>query len=408
MKSIFMKLIAARYRTAVACGILNFCVLFLSPSHAGAADATGWTLGPFTRSADAQPIIKPDLEAVFNCPMRQMPVHWEATHTFNPAAIVKDGKVYVIYRAEDNNGGGIGGYTSRLGLASSDDGIHFTQMPSPVLYPNHDDQTDREWIGGCEDPRCVETEDGTYVLFYTQYHQGSKDKPRTTDLGMATSRDLLHWTKCGPVQGPDASGKMVRPSKSASLVCSVRNGRVIATRIKGKYWLYYGEGVIHLMTSDNLHDWTPVPKFAMAQRKNLFDSGLAECGPPALLTDKGIVLLYNGKNAGPGSGDPTLKTGVYADGQALFDAQDPTHLLARLDHPFFQPELPWEKTGQYGAGTTFIEGLVLFKNKWLLYYGCADTFVGVAIADVTPGETAAPALVSTSFSPICACAPISF
>ena len=184
---------------------------------------------------------------------------------------------------------------------------------------------------------------------------------------------------------------MVRPSKSASLVCSVRNGRVIATRIHGKYWLYYGEGVIHLMTSEDLHTWTPVPKFAMGQRKNLFDSGLAECGPPALLTDKGIVLLYNGKNAGLGRGDPTLQPGVYSDGQALFDAQDPTHLLARLDHPFFQPELPWEKTGQYAAGTTFIEGLVLFKNKWFLYYGCADTFVGVAVAEVKPGETTPPA-----------------
>jgi predicted GH43/DUF377 family glycosyl hydrolase len=52
-----------------------------------------------------------------------------------------------------------------------------------------------------------------------------------------------------------------------------------------------------------------------------------------------------------------------------------------LEKPFFQPELPWERTGQYAAGTTFAEGLVYYKNRWLLYYGCADTFVGVAIAE---------------------------
>jgi predicted GH43/DUF377 family glycosyl hydrolase len=154
----------------------------------GVADTADWMLGPFTRPESAQPVIKPDPAAVFNCPMRQMPVHWEANHTFNPAAVVKDGKVYVIYRAEDDKGHGIGGYTSRLGLASSDDGIHFTRMPAPVLYPDNDAQKDHEWQGGCEDPRCVETEDGTYVLFYTQFHRISGE-PRHGDLPRSHALD---------------------------------------------------------------------------------------------------------------------------------------------------------------------------------------------------------------------------
>lgn len=368
-------------RRTPACLLLIY-VLLLAPARfapAQAASPADWMVGPFVRPNDAMPVIQPDWNSVFDCPMRQKRIHWEAMHTFNPAAIVKDGKVYVIYRAEDDSGNSIGGYTSRLGLASSDDGIHFTKLPEPVLYPAADDQKDMEWEGGCEDPRCVETEDGTYVLFYTQYHRIS-GHAHHTDLGMATSRDLTHWTKTGPVQGRDTNGNMVTPSKSASLVCSVRNGRIIATKINGKYWLYYGEGVIHLLTSENLRDWVPVPDFSMRQRPGHFDSGLAECGPPALLTDQGIILFYNGKNADGTQGDPELKPGVYADGQALFDAKDPTHLLDRPDKPFFKPERSWEATGQYAAGTTFIEGLVLFHDKWFLYYGCADTFVGVAIA----------------------------
>ena len=55
--------------------------------------------------------------------------------------------------------------------------------------------------------------------------------------------------------------------------------------------------------------------------------------------------------------------------------------IGPLALPFIQPALPWEKTGQYAAGTTFIEGLVLFRGKWFLCYGCADSFVGVAICD---------------------------
>ena len=45
-----------------------------------------------------------------------------------------------------------------------------------------------------------------------------------------------------------------------------------------------------------------------------------------------------------------------------------------------KPELPYEKTGQYIAGTTFAEGLVYFRKHWFLYYGCADSLVAVATA----------------------------
>ena len=138
---------------ALACASGNF-------SFAAEGPATGvpeWGLGPFTRPADAQPVIKPDPASVFNCPMREAPVQWEATHTFNPAAIVKDGKVYVLYRAEDDIGKGIGGFTSRLGLAVSEDGIHFKKMSEPVLFPAEDAQKEYEWEVGCEDPRIVET-----------------------------------------------------------------------------------------------------------------------------------------------------------------------------------------------------------------------------------------------------------
>ncbi len=358
----------------------------IPPLHAEQPD---WTLGPFRRPDNAAPIIQPDPDAVFDCPMRQRPVHWESSHTFNPAAAVKDGKVFVLYRAEDDTGHNIGGYTSRLGLASSDDGIHFTRLPAPVLYPADDAQTQHEWEGGCEDPRCVETEDGTFVLFYTQYHR-LPDGPRRPNLGMATSRDLVHWTKTGPVVGSYPDGTRAEPVKSASLVCAARGGRLVATKIQGKYWLYYGEGTIHLLTSPDLRTWEAVAGFGMAPRPGHFDSLLAECGPPALLTSQGIVLMYNGKNATGLGADPTLGQGAYAAGQALFDAHDPTKLLARPDQPFFRPELPWEKTGQYVEGTVFIEGLALFRDQWFLYYGCADTFVGVAVAKVKPGETAAP------------------
>jgi predicted GH43/DUF377 family glycosyl hydrolase len=253
----------------------------------------------------------------------------------------------------------IGMHTSRIGLAESADGVHFTRRAEPVLGPGDDSEHDREFPGGCEDPRVVEAPDGTYVLTYTQWNR------KRTDVGVATSRDLVHWTKHGPIFARDAS------YKSAGIVTQLRNGRLIAAKIKGKYWMYWGEITVRLATSPDLIHWTPLEGAVLAKRAGHFDSSFPEVGPPPVLTDRGIVVLYNGRSA---------ETRAYAVGEALFAADDPAHLLARTDDPVFQPELPWEKTGQYAAGTTFAEGLVFFHNRWLLYYGCADSFVGVASA----------------------------
>jgi predicted GH43/DUF377 family glycosyl hydrolase len=90
-------------------------------------------------------------------------------------------------------------------------------------------------------------------------------------------------------------------------------------------------------------------------------------------------MIYNGKNA-PSEGDPNLSANTYAAGEVLFDADNPTKLLARTENPVLEPTLPYEKSGQYAAGTTFAEGLVYFRGRWFLYYGCADSLVAVATA----------------------------
>jgi beta-1,2-mannosidase len=335
-------------------------------------------LQPFHRPPDSRPIITPQPQAVLLDPISGEEVHWEALHTFNPAAIVRDGQVFLLYRAEDNTGSmAIGEHTSRLGLAVSSDGIHFRQMPDPVFYPAHDSQFDREWPGGVEDPRIVQTKDGLYVLTYTQWNRV------TYTVGIATSRDLIHWTKHGPAFS--TTGKYANLKyKSAGIVTRLDEDRLVAARLHGKYWMYWGEGYVSLATSTDLIHWAPVedssgaPATLLTPRSGLFDSALPEVGAPPLLTKRGILLLYNGRNATAG-GDPQIAPAAYSSGQALFAAGDPERLLARSTDPYFRPEQTWERSGQYAAGTTFVEGLVFFHREWFLYYGCADSYVGVAV-----------------------------
>ncbi len=368
---------SAHKRAAVS---LAVCLLataaVLTPPSCSAQP--NWTLGHFTRPIDA-PILTPNPRAVFFDPIRHTLVHWEATSTFNPAAIVRNGKVYVLYRAEDNTGkDAIGMHTSRLGLAWSTDGIHFTRRATPVFYPANDAQKSREWPGGVEDPRITEGPHGTYYLTYTQWNR------KATSIGLATSKDLLHWKKYGPIF-PHTLGPAFRSYKSGGILTHLVHGHLIAARIHNKYWMYWGEKQVHLAWSRDLIHWTPVMNkrghalVLLKRRPGLFDSGFPEMGPPPVLTSKGIVVIYNARNALK-DGDPALGPGAYSDGQALFSASDPAKLLARTTRPFFYPERAFEKTGQYGAGTTFAEGLVYFKHRWFLYYGCADSRVGVAVS----------------------------
>lgn len=360
---------------------LAVAVALLGGAALHAQNTPSWGIGPFTRPADGNPVITPQPASKFMDPIAKKPIAWEALHTFNPAAIVRKDKVYVLYRAEDNTGAmEIGGHTSRLGLAESSDGIHFKRMPEPVFYPAEDDQKAREWPGGVEDPRIVESEDGTYVLTYTQWNR------ETYSVGIATSRDLVHWTKHGPAFLTAAGGKYAHLKyKSAGIVTRLDKDRLIAAKINGFYWMYWGEGTIHLAASTDLIHWTPVddvrgaPVELLKPRPGHFDSTFPETGPPPVLTSAGIVMIYNGKNAVKG-GDPKLGPGAYAAGEALFAANNPAMLLTQTAEPVLKPELPYEKTGQYAAGTTFAEGLVYFHKKWFLYYGCADSLVAVATA----------------------------
>ncbi|RAV27761.1 glycoside hydrolase family 130 protein [Sinomicrobium soli] len=347
-------------------------------------------LVPFTKKLTENPVLLPESGTVFYCPVRQDTVYWEEKDVFNPATVVRNDSLFLLYRAEDSVGKYKG--TSRIGLAYSTDGYHFEKRDTPVLYPDNDRFKKYEWEGGCEDPRIVEDETGTYYMTYTAY---DGDKAR---LFVATSEDLLNWEKHGSVFEKAGEEYVDMWSKSGSVVCKEKDGRMVATRIDGKYWMYWGESNIYMATSDNLINWTPILeedeskqeldtmrgyttafKILFSTRKGKFDSALVEPGPPAILTESGIVFVYNSKNDAK-TGDSSLAEGTYAAGQVITDSNDPSKLLYRTDNWFMTPDQSYEVTGQVN-NVCFLEGLARFKGKWLMYYGTADSKIAVAESD---------------------------
>jgi predicted GH43/DUF377 family glycosyl hydrolase len=350
-----------------------------------------WALSGFVKADSVNPILSAGTNT-FMDPIWKKKVAWEEKDVFNPAIVVKDNKVYMLYRAQDKIG--LPGGTSRIGLAESSDGLHFTRSAAPVFFPDNDACKKYEWQGGCEDPRIVEDDKGTYYMTYTSYDG------KVARLLIASSKDLHQWTKHGPVFADAYNAKYIdKWSKSGSIVSTYQNGKIVATKVNGKYWMYWGDQFIWAATSDDLVHWAPVEmkagekplvalkgeglnmpdlKIVVGTRNKKFDSDLVESGPPAMITEHGILLIYNSRNV-RSIGDTSLAEGTYAAGQVLIDKNDPTKVIQRLDKDFMRPDKPYEITGQVNR-VCFLEGLAQFQNKWFLYYGTADSKIAVAVS----------------------------
>ena len=285
---------------------------------------------------------------------------FESAGTFNPSVVKHQGKFVMLYRAQDTKG------TSSLGYATSDDGIHFVRRPEPVLTA----ETPYEKGGGVEDPRLVKV-GNTFYLTYTGYNNvdGAGEDKKDAQLCLATSTDLIHWTRKGIIL-PAYKGKWnVKWTKS---------GAILTDKINGKYWMYFlgdargQDSQMGVAYSEDLLHWTEALDHpVLSSRPGTFDSKVVEPGPAPILTPDGILLIYNGA-------DDKL---VYSTGWVLFDKKNPTKVLARAEKPVFWPELEWEKVGQV-PNVVFVEGLVREEKRWLFYYGGADRTVGVAAAPV--------------------------
>lgn len=371
----------AAVKTAITKYLPYFVLLFILGAAGCSAperrntfkqDST-WAILPFTKLNASNPILAAG-EGVFKCPILKKEVRWEEKDVFNPAAVVRNKAIYLFYRAEDTIGKHAG--TSRIGLGIGTNGVNFSRLNQPVLFPDEDLAKIYEWEGGIEDPRIIRNDVGTYIMTYTAYDG------KLARLMIASSADLLNWVKHGPAFGQKYSDLW---SKSGAIIGKREEDQIIASKINGKYWMYFGDTDLFIATSDDLIHWEPLEeegqlKSVLKPRKGYFDSRLVESGPFGLITEHGIVLLYNGMNHDT-EGDKSLPKGAYCSGQALFDATDPTSVIDRLEHYFLKPDQPYEMEGQINQ-VCFIEGMVPYQGKWFLYYGTADSKIGVATAEL--------------------------
>lgn len=314
------------------------------------AELATWGIGPFQRHQEV-PILGPTGEFDDGAP-------WETHAVYNPAAWTDGERVYLLYRAEGPSPRSDRPFVSRIGLAVSSDGIVFVRDPEPVLEP-----TEPEEKAGCEDPRLVQI-DGTFYLTYTAYDG------KVARLALARSQDLRRWERLG-VLFPDERWEEHYPKEEfRPRAGHSKSGAILTTKVAGNYWMYFGEKHIWVAYSSDLLSWKVIADPVLSPREGRYDARLVEPGPPPLLLpDQGIWLGYN-------AADLNRR---YTFSQVLLDPNDPTRVLRRSEEPLLEPTTSHELEGQVPR-VVFGEGLVQFKGRWLLYYGMADSRIGVAIA----------------------------
>ncbi|MFO7153338.1 MAG: glycosidase [Caldicoprobacter oshimai] len=271
---------------------------------------------------------------------------WERAAVFNAAAIYENGLFHMLYRASDvGPHPNFGQYVSRLGYAVSKDGINFMRLDKPVMTNN----TEQE-LRGVEDPRVVKI-DGVYYMMYTGYGGRSENDFR---ICLATSRNLIDWEKKGVV--------LDEPNKDASLFPEKIGGKfVMLHRRYPHIWVAFSDDL------KTWHDHTVVMK-PIDGNWDCVKIGIA--GPP-IKTKDGWLLIYHGVD----------EYKVYRLGVALLDLSNPTKVLARQKEPILEPELEWEKNG-YVPNVVFSCGHAVKDDVIYVYYGGADTVIGVAVLDM--------------------------
>ncbi|MCP4358469.1 MAG: glycosidase [Chloroflexi bacterium] len=268
---------------------------------------------------------------------------WEAAAVFNCAVIAHNGLIHMIYRATDvTSNGKEGAYVNNLGYAVSSDGLHFNRLVQPILTNDVPQE-----LRGPEDPRLVRLDD-TFYMTYTGY--GGRF-PGDYRICLASSPNLINWQRQGIL--------LDEPNKDAALFPEKVNGRyAMLHRRPPDIWLAYSDDLLHWDNHTSIMQ--PVPGSSWESQK------VGAAGPP-IKTEQGWLLIYHGVS----------DDGRYSLGAALLSLDNPAQISQRQTEPVLKPVLSWEIQG-YVPNVVFSCGQAIMGDELYVYYGGADTAIGVA------------------------------
>lgn len=294
----------------------------------------------FTRSA-ANPLLTPN----------RWPYPINAV--MNAGATTVGDETVLLCRVEDRRG------ISHLTVARSHDGVsNWLVDDVPLLAP---DPAWPEEAWGLEDARLTRVDElDAWVIAYTSFSEGGPG------VSLATTQDFRSVTRLGRARAPED-----------------KNAALLSRRVMGQWVMFHrpvtvlgAHADIWLSRSSDLRTWTSPEPVMSARRGGWWDSARIGMGPPPLETSEGWLVVYHGVRQ-------TVSGALYRAGLALLDLENPTRVLRRGSEWVLGPAEGYELTGDV-PGVVFPCGLVhdAATDELRLYYGAADTCIGVATASL--------------------------
>lgn len=322
---------------------------------------------------EKNPILKPNADN-----------QWEERCVLNPAVIYDEEKkeFVMIYRAAGNDIR----HQIKFGLAKSKDGIKFErQSDKPVFDVPHN-----EADGGCvEDPRCVKLGDIYYITYAArayapgrywleEYKEGITRAPRFLDETDVISEEMPVFAKDNITVSYLAATKDFKTYKKLGRITDAtvddRDVYLFPEKVNGKYvrisrpkfktskvkmpsvWISFG---------DDLIEYGP-PRLLMTG-ETWWETQRIGGGCPPIKTKQGWFMLYHGVD----------DKGIYRVGAVVLDPENPEKIIARTKNFLMEPEY-WYETGGIYNGCVFPTGNAVKDGILYIYYGCADTYIGLA------------------------------
>lgn len=273
---------------------------------------------------------------------------------FNPgAARLQNGEVLLLCRCEDFRG------FSHFAVATSKDGLtnwKISEKPSMTPFP----EQFKEEFWGIEDPRITYVPQlEQYAIAYTSFSESGPG------VSLAFTKDFVNFRRHGLVKPPEDKDAALFPRRFKDGFALIHRP---VTAEHADMWISF---------SPDLKNWGRPQLVLKARRGAWWDANKIGLSPPPIETPEGWLILYHGvRKHASGS--------LYRMGAALLDLDNPTKVLRRGQEWIFGPEMMSERVGDV-PNVVFPTGYVINEDVGTiqLYYGCADTSIGVATGNIS-------------------------
>jgi beta-1,2-mannobiose phosphorylase / 1,2-beta-oligomannan phosphorylase len=336
--------------------------------------------------------------------MRQDPAQeFEADGVLNPAAgYDRDGRLWLLPRLV------AAGNVSRVGLAEVvvEDGVPVgVRREGVVLSPDEGWERGHDH-GGVEDPRVTWIPSlGVHVMTYVAFG------PLGPRPALAVSSDLRDWRRLGPIQfayapglatdlnlfhnkdvvffpepvpGPDgepAYALLHRPMWNMGTALGGVHLPAGITDPRPSIWISYVPAAVaqtDIRTLTQVAGHRPV-----ASGEYDWEAVKIGAGPPPIRVPEGWLLIHHGVSGVEVEGWGPQQDLVYAAGAMLLDPADPGRVLARTPGPLLEPVEAEERQGLV-PNVVFPTAIAEVDGQRFVFYGMADTSIGVARLEVAP------------------------